>query len=86
MANKGVAGVVTLGVAGVIGGVVWAVSRISVPAWFTASLEQVNQLRAEGKSESTIEKWIDAVYKRLQALLKPGQEIAWSAEKGYYII
>lgn len=82
--------VTALGVLGLAGVLIWAISKSAgaapdVPLTFTASQAQLDQLVGSGMSQSEIKKWMDVAFSRVQKALKPGEGVCWSGALGYYV-
>jgi len=80
----------TLGVLGLAGVLIWAISKSAgaapdVPLWFTASQAQLDQLEGAGMSQSEIKKWRDVAFSRTQKAVGPGEGVCWSGALGYYV-
>lgn len=81
--------VTTLGVLGLTGLLIWAISKSAgaapdVPLWFNASQSQLDQLAGSGMSQSEIKKWMGVALSRAQKAVSPGEGVCWSGALGYY--
>ena len=85
MVNKGAIAVGAIALGGLL---VFALTRkagaTGPPAGWTATSAQMDELRANGFSESEIDRWKYIAYERVMKLLKPGEVVGWSPLMGYY--